>query len=58
MPTFQKAWEDKKKGNMEQRKKWHMPPFLRNSSQGKQSQNEPKMLEKLGKRKRKQLIIC
>jgi hypothetical protein len=33
-PTFQKAWEDKKKGKMEQRKKGYKPPFFRNSSQG------------------------
>jgi hypothetical protein len=57
-PTFQKAWEDKKKGKMEQRKKGHKPPFFRNSSQGKPTQNEPRMTETLGKRPRKQPIKC
>jgi hypothetical protein len=33
-PTFQKDWEDKKKFNMEQRKKGNKPPFFRNSPQG------------------------
>jgi hypothetical protein len=28
-PTFQKAWEDKKKGKMEQRKKGTKPPFFK-----------------------------
>jgi hypothetical protein len=30
-PTFQKAWYDKKKFVMEQRKKGNKPPFFRNS---------------------------
>jgi hypothetical protein len=30
-PTYQKAWEDKKKGNMEQRKKGTKPSFFRNN---------------------------
>jgi hypothetical protein len=34
-PNFQKAWEDKKKGKMEQRKKGNKPPFFKNNSQGK-----------------------
>jgi hypothetical protein len=32
-PTFQKDWEEKKKFNMEQRKKWNKPPFFKNSPQ-------------------------
>jgi hypothetical protein len=32
-PTFQKSWDDKKKGNMDQRKKGFKTPFIRNSSQ-------------------------
>jgi hypothetical protein len=47
--TFQKAWEDKKKGNMEQRKKGNKPPFFRNNSQGQPTPNEPRMTENLGK---------
>jgi hypothetical protein len=31
-PTFQRAWEDKKKFNMEQSKKGNNPHFFRNSS--------------------------
>jgi hypothetical protein len=33
---FQKAWYDKKKGNMEQRKKGFKTPFYRNISQAYQ----------------------
>jgi hypothetical protein len=35
--TYQISWEDKKKFNMEQRKKGNNPPFFRNSSQGQKS---------------------
>jgi hypothetical protein len=33
-PTFQKAWEDKKKFKKEQRKKGNKPPFFRKKPQG------------------------
>jgi hypothetical protein len=43
-PTFQKAWEDKMKSKVEQRKKGAKPPFFRNTAQGqptpKESQND------------------
>jgi hypothetical protein len=32
--NFQKAWEDKKKSKVEQRKKGTKPPFFRNITQG------------------------
>jgi len=32
-PNFPKAWADKKRGNMDQRKKVINPPFVRNISQ-------------------------
>jgi hypothetical protein len=31
-PDFQKAWDEKKKGNMDQRKKGFKPPFIKNNS--------------------------
>jgi hypothetical protein len=33
-PTFQKAWEDKKKRNKEHRRQGPKPPFFQNNSQG------------------------
>jgi hypothetical protein len=57
-PTFQKAWEDKKKFNMEQRKRGNEPPFFRNSPQGKPSFRDPKMVEIGEKRPRKPPIQC
>jgi hypothetical protein len=57
-PNFQKAWEDKKKSNMEQRKKDTKPPFFRNTSQGHPTPKEPRMTEKIGKRPRKPPIQC
>jgi len=44
-PTFWKAWEDKKKFNMDQRKKGTKPPFFRNSPQGQLSLREPRKAE-------------
>jgi hypothetical protein len=57
-PTFQRDWEDKKKFNMEQRKKGNKPPFFRNSSQGQQTPREPIMTETGGKRPRQTPIQC
>jgi hypothetical protein len=61
-PTFQKAWDDKKRGKMDQRKKGFKPPFIRNNSQayqqGKPTQGEHKMTDSLGKRPRQHPIKC
>jgi hypothetical protein len=35
-PTFQKSWDEKKKGKMDQRKKGFKPTFIRNISQSNQ----------------------
>jgi hypothetical protein len=51
-PTFQKAWEDKKKFNRDLRKKGSKPPFFRNNPQGQPTFREPKMAEVGGKRPR------
>jgi hypothetical protein len=57
-PTFQKAWEDKKKSKMDQRKKGTKPPFFKNNSQGQPTSKEPRMTETMGKRPRKPPIQC
>jgi hypothetical protein len=44
-PTFQKAWEDKKKVKMDQRKKGTKPPFLKNNPQGQKTPKEPRMID-------------
>jgi hypothetical protein len=44
-PTFWMAWEDKKKIQMDQRKKGTKPPFFRNNPQGKPSFREPRMAD-------------
>jgi hypothetical protein len=43
-PTFRKAWEDKIKFQMDQRKKGTKPPFFKNSPQGHPSFREPRMV--------------
>jgi hypothetical protein len=48
-PTFQNAWEYKKKFKREQRKKGNKPPFFSNSPQGKLGFREPKKAEVGGK---------
>jgi hypothetical protein len=52
--TFQRAWDEKTEGNMDHRKKGFKTPFFRNNSQsyrqGKKSQNDPNMIDSLGKR--------
>jgi hypothetical protein len=54
--TFQRAWDYKKKGKMDQRNKGFKQPFFRNNSQsykqGKQAQNDVNMMDSLGKRSR------
>jgi hypothetical protein len=57
-PTFQKAWEDKMKNKVEQRKKGTKPPFFRNTVQGQPTPKEPRMMETVGKKPRKQPIQC
>jgi hypothetical protein len=57
-PTFQKAWEDKKKFKMDQRKKGSKPPFFRNNPQGQQTPRELRMIETRGQRPRKPPIKC
>jgi hypothetical protein len=57
-PTFQKAWEDKKKKNMEHRRKGTKPPFFQNNSQENQALKEPKMIETKGQRLRQPPIQC
>jgi hypothetical protein len=57
-PTFQKAWEDKKKFKMDQRKKGTKPPFFRNNPQGQPTSREPKMIETRGQRRRQTPIEC
>jgi hypothetical protein len=56
-PTFQRAWEDKRKFK-EQRQKGNIPPFFRNSSQGQPILREPRMAKVGGKRPRKTLMQC
>jgi ribosomal protein L32E len=43
--SFQKAWEDNKKFNMDQRKKGDKPPFFRNNPQGKKQHKEPRTID-------------
>jgi hypothetical protein len=57
-PTFQKAWEDKKKFKREQRKKGNKPSFFRNSAQGQPSFREPKKAEVGGQMPRQPPIEC
>ena len=40
-PTFKKPWEDKKKFNVDQRKKGSKPPFFKNNPQGQQTPRDP-----------------
>jgi hypothetical protein len=44
-PTFQKAWEDNKKFQMDQRKKVTKPPFFRNNPQGQPSFRELRLAD-------------
>jgi hypothetical protein len=44
-PYFQKAWEDNKKFNMDQRNKGSNPPFFRNNPQGKKTPKEPRTID-------------
>jgi hypothetical protein len=56
--TFQKAWDNKMKRKVEQRKKGTKPPFFRNPAQGEPTPKEPKMIEIAGQRPRQQPIQC
>jgi hypothetical protein len=44
-PIFQKAWEDKMKIKVDQRKKGTKPPFFRNIVQGQPISKEPVVIE-------------
>jgi hypothetical protein len=57
-PTFQKAWEDKMKSKVEQRKKGTKPPFFRNTVQGQPISKEPRMTEAMETRPRQQPMKC
>jgi hypothetical protein len=57
-PTFQKAWEDKMKSKVEQRKKGAKPPFFRNTVQGQTTLQEPRMSETVGQKSWKQPMQC
>jgi hypothetical protein len=57
-PTFWKAWEDKKKFKMDQRKKGTKPPFFRNSPQGQPSFREPRKAEVGGQMPRPPPMEC
>ena len=51
-PGFKKAWEDKNKFNMDQRKKGTKPPLFRNNHQGQPTSREPRTIETGGQRPR------
>jgi hypothetical protein len=57
-PTFQKAWEDKKKFKMNQRKKGAKPPFFRNNPQEQQMPKEPRKIDTGIQRPRQPPIQC
>jgi hypothetical protein len=57
-PNFQKAWEDKMKSKVDQRKKGVKPPFFRNIAQGHLTPKESRMIETMEKKPRKQPIQC
>ena len=57
-PYFQKAWEDNKKFNMDQRKKGDKPPFFINNPQGQQTPRDPRTIEEGGQRPRQPPIHC
>jgi len=60
--AFQKAWDDKKRGKMDQRKKGFKPSFVSNKSQayyqGKPTQGKHKIIDSLEKRPRPKPIKC
>jgi hypothetical protein len=57
-PTFQKAWEDKKKFKKEQRQKGNKPTFFRNNPLGQPSFREPRKVEVGGKLPRQTPMEC
>jgi hypothetical protein len=60
--VFQKAWNDKMKGEKDQRNKGFKPSFFRNNSQenqqDQQAQNEHNNVDSFGERPRKKPIQC
>jgi hypothetical protein len=57
-PTFQKAWEDKKKFKMDQRKKRNKTSFFRNILQGQTYFRESRKDEVVGKMIRQSTMEC
>jgi hypothetical protein len=57
-PTFRKAWEDKKKFKMDQRKKGTKPPFFRNIPHGQPYFRDPTKAEVGGKMPRLTPMEC
>jgi superfamily II RNA helicase len=57
-PNFQKAWKDKMKNKVEQRKKGTKPSFLKNIAQRQPTLKEPRMTVTMGKKPRQQPIQC
>jgi hypothetical protein len=57
-PTFWKAWEDKKKFKIDQRKKGTKPSFFRNSPQGQPGLREPRKAEVGGKMPKQPPMEC
>jgi hypothetical protein len=57
-PTFQKAWKDKNKFKMDQRKKGTKPPFFKKNPQGQPTSREPITIETGGQRPRNPPIQC
>jgi hypothetical protein len=57
-PNFQKSWEDKKKFNMDQRKKGSRPPSFINNPQGQPNSREPRTIEAGGQRPMQPPIQC
>jgi hypothetical protein len=57
-PTFQKAWEGKKKFKVDKRKKGYKPPFFRNNPRGQKTPKEPITIDKGSQRPRQPPIQC
>jgi hypothetical protein len=61
-PTFQKTWNDKMKGNRDQKKNGFKPLFLKNISQenkkGHTTKNDHRTTNPFGKRPRSYLVKC
>jgi hypothetical protein len=56
--NFHKAWEEKMKRKVEQRKKRTKPPFFRNIAQGQPISKKPTMTETMETKPRQKLVKC